>query len=72
MENSITYAAMDTHKKSHEVALYYPGNPQIERFSVHNNASEISKMVKKSSRKHPLKFNSATRLGCVASISNAK
>ena len=53
MENSITYVAMDTHKKSHEVALYYPGNAQTERFAIRNSASEISKMVRKILRKAP-------------------
>ena len=36
MENSITYVAMDTHKKQHRVALVYPNDEQIIEFSVKN------------------------------------
>ena len=47
MENSITYVAMDTHKKEHNVALQYPGQEEIVRFAVRNTARDITKMVKK-------------------------
>ena len=47
MRNSITYAAMDTHKKQHKVALLYPGDDEIIEFTIKNTASEIRKMVKK-------------------------
>ena len=53
MENSITYVAMDTHKKQHKVAVHYPGDEQIVQFSVKNNARDIKKMVKKI-KKHAL------------------
>jgi len=43
MKNSITYVAMDTHKKQHEVAVHYPGDEQIVQFSVKNNARDIKK-----------------------------
>lgn len=47
MENTITYVAMDTHKKEHKVALHYCGQEVIENLSINNTASDISKMVKK-------------------------
>lgn len=47
MNNSITYVAMDTHKKDHTVALHYPGHEEIVRFTVRNTAREITKMTKK-------------------------
>ena len=53
MENSITYVAMDTHKKEHSVALHYPGNEQIVQFSVKNTARDIQKMVKKIKKQAP-------------------
>ena len=36
MENSITYVAMDTHKKQHRVALVYPNNEEVLEFLVKN------------------------------------
>lgn len=53
MENTITYAAMDTHKKEHKVALHYPGQDEIRTMSVRNTSSDISKMVKRILRKSP-------------------
>ena len=47
MKNSITYVAMDTHKKEHKVALHYPDDEQIIQFVVKNTVSDIRKMVKK-------------------------
>jgi len=47
MENSITYVAMDTHKKEHKVALHYPCHEEIVRFAVKNTAREIKKLVNK-------------------------
>lgn len=55
MKNSITYVAMDTHKKEHKVALHYPADEEIFRFSVKNTAREIKKMVKKIKKKAPSK-----------------
>jgi transposase len=51
MENSITYVAMDTHKKEHKVALHYPQQQEIISFTVKNNSPEISKMVRKIAKK---------------------
>ena len=53
MENRITYVAMDTHKKEHKVALHYPGQEEIVRFTVKNTARDIAKMVKKVAREAP-------------------
>jgi len=34
MENTITYVAMDTHKKQHKVALHYPCQEEIVEFTI--------------------------------------
>ena len=47
MENTITYVAMDTHKKDHKVALHYPCHEEIVRFVVKNNVRDIKRMVNK-------------------------
>jgi transposase len=47
MNNSITYVAMDTHKKEHKVAILYPREQEIVNLTVRNTPAEISKMVKK-------------------------
>jgi transposase len=44
---------MDTHKKQHKVALYYPGNEQIVEFTVKNTARDIRKMVNKIKKQAP-------------------
>jgi len=53
MKNSITYVAMDTHKKDHKVALHYPGDEQIVQFAVKNTAREIKRMVNKIKKQSP-------------------
>jgi hypothetical protein len=53
VENSITYVAMDTHKKQHRVALVYPNDEQIIEFSVKNTPAEIRKMVGRIKRNAP-------------------
>jgi len=53
VENSITYVAMDTHKKQHRVALVYPNNEEILEFSVKNAPAELRKMVGKIRRNAP-------------------
>jgi len=53
VNNSITYVAMDTHKKEHHVALYYPGQEEIIRFTVRNTIREIAKMTKKVIKQSP-------------------
>ena len=53
MKNSITYVSMDTHKKEHHVALHYPGQEEIVRFTVRNTVREITKMTKKVIKQAP-------------------
>lgn len=53
MTNYTTHVAMDTHKKQHKVALYYPGNEQIVEFTVKNTARDIRKMVNKIKKQAP-------------------
>jgi transposase len=53
MENTITYAAMDTHKKHHNIALHYPCREEIVEFTVNNTAADIRKMVNKIKRQAP-------------------
>jgi len=47
MENTITYVAMDTHKKQHKIALHYPRQEEIVEFTVNNTVGDIKKMVNK-------------------------
>ncbi len=53
MSDNITYVAMDTHKKQHSVALHYPGQEEIVRFTVRNTAREITKMARKIIKQAP-------------------
>lgn len=53
MKNSITYVAMDTHKKEHKVALHYPGDEQVVQFAIKNTARDIKKMVNKVKKQAP-------------------
>jgi transposase len=45
MSNSITYVAMDTHKKEHKVALSSPDSKQPVEFVIKNTVIDIRKMV---------------------------
>ena len=51
MNTTITYAAMDTHKKAHTVTWLDPKTGETELFEVPNNAKAIKKMVKRLQRK---------------------
>lgn len=53
MNTSITYVGMDTHKKEHKVAFYYPGDEQFVEFTVKNAACEVKKMVRKIKKQSP-------------------
>jgi len=53
VKDSITYVAIDTHKKQHRVAMVYPNDEVIVEFSVKNTASEIRKMVRKIKKNAP-------------------
>lgn len=53
MKTTITYAAMDTHKKEHTVAWLDPQTGETEIFTVLNHARALEKMVKRLQRKAP-------------------
>ncbi len=53
MKNSITYVAMDTHKKQHKIAYQQPGQMEIIECTVLNTARDIKKMVQKILREAP-------------------
>jgi len=53
MENTITYVAMDTHKKQHKIALHYPCREEIVEFTISNTARDIKKMVNKIKKQAP-------------------
>ena len=53
MENSITYVAMDTHKKQHKIALHYPCHEEIVEFTINNTVRDIKKMVNKIKKHAP-------------------
>lgn len=53
MENTITYVAMDTHKKQHKIALHYPCREEIVEFTVNNTVRDIKKMVNKIKKQAP-------------------
>jgi transposase len=47
VNTSITYVAMDVHKKQHEVAWVNPKTGEVQTFSVGNTQAELGKMVKR-------------------------
>jgi transposase len=53
MENTITYVAMDTHKKQHRIALHYPCQEEIVEFTINNTVRDIKKMVNKIKKQAP-------------------
>jgi len=53
VKNSITYVAMDTHKKDHQVAVHFPEHEEILQFTIKNTARDITKMVKKILKQAP-------------------
>jgi len=53
MENTITYVAMDTHKKQHKIALHYPCQEEIVEFTINNTVRDIRKMVNKIKKQAP-------------------
>jgi len=56
MENTITYVAMDTHKKQHKIALHYPCREEIIEFTISNTVRDIRKMVNKIKKQAPGKI----------------
>ena len=53
MDNSITYVAMDTHKKQHVVSWADPATGELETFTVRHTVKDLTKMVKRLQRKAP-------------------
>jgi transposase len=46
VKESITYVAMDTHKKQHRVAVVYSDSGETQEFTVKNIDKDIAKMVR--------------------------
>jgi transposase len=53
VNNSVTYVAMDTHKKQHRIALQLAGQKPLFELTITNSVREINKMVKKIVKKAP-------------------
>ena len=53
MNNTITYVAMDTHKKQHKIALNYPCQEEVVEFTINNTVRDIKKMVNKIQKHAP-------------------
>ena len=53
MKNSITFAALDTHKKEHKVAVVYPDTGELEEFTVRNNIKDVTQMARRVAKKAP-------------------
>ena len=58
MKDSITYVALDTHKKEHTVALLLAGQDQPEVWAVRNTQRDVRRMVRRILRRAagPVKF----------------
>jgi len=52
MNKSITYVALDTHKKDHKIAISFANQTDIVEASVKNTADDIRKFISKL-KKHP-------------------
>ncbi|HUW19860.1 MAG TPA: IS110 family transposase [Sedimentisphaerales bacterium] len=53
MKDTITYVAMDTHKKQHKVALHYPCQEEVLEFTVKNTVRDIKRMINKVAKRAP-------------------
>jgi transposase len=53
VKTTITYVAMDVHKKQHEVAVMYGDTGELRRFTVANTPEELARMVKRIRRQGP-------------------
>jgi transposase len=51
VKNNITFAALDTHKKEHKVAVIYPNTGELEEFTVSNSQKEVTKMARRVAKK---------------------
>lgn len=57
MKESITYVAMDTHKKQHRVAVLYCDSGETKDFAVNNAAKDIAKMVRQIKKRSVSQIN---------------
>src|SRR3990172_11106822 len=53
VKNNITFAALDTHKKEHKVAVIYPDTGELEEFTVRNNVKDVTQMARRVAKKAP-------------------
>jgi len=53
MKESITYVALDAHKKEHQVAMFLAGEDRVRQWRVPNRAQDIGRMVKKIQKQAP-------------------
>lgn len=53
MEESITYVALDTHKKEHEVAMLLAGEEQIRQWRVPNREQDVRRLVRRIQKEAP-------------------
>jgi len=53
MEETITFVALDTHKKEHCAAMQLAGENQIQQWKVPNREQDIRRMVKKIRKRAP-------------------
>lgn len=53
MKDSITYVALDTHKKEHTVALLLAGHEQPEVWTIRNTKRDVRRMVRRIIRRAP-------------------
>jgi transposase len=51
VKNSITFVAMDTHKKEHSIAVIYPDTGELEEFTVRNNVQDVTRMARRVAKK---------------------
>jgi len=82
VKTMITYVAMDTHKKQHQVAWMDPDTGEIQDFAVANTPREIERMVQKLRKQAPGEIRlcyeagvcgfvlqrQLQKLGCVCSV----
>ena len=47
MDDSITYVALDAHKKEHHVAALFPGADEPEEWTVKNTPRELKRMIRR-------------------------
>ncbi len=53
MKNSITYVAMDVHKKQHTIAMILPGDDEVYQWTINNDARQIKRLTNQLRKKAP-------------------